>query len=267
MLFPGGENISEIVKDKLTTTLNYVVKRHTKIILDSLGIGWNEFLHDACMELLKRHDAKVFLEIEFAEQNEKLANIRTSARETEENIQNIQNKIVEFKELPTLKISSLTTNQPNDANSILNPLRIALFEPYKIAIYKHSQSNSLSRLDLKRFELDGDFKNKKDVLKALREYISIHETEIENDGQAKLLEDEPDIETIRSRLFNRHEWAITNHMSKNLAVKDLNSIQSIMENGKFANMTDAVQWVEKTFDDLVKSNTRPNLNQKNLNRN
>ena len=162
MFFLGGENI----KERLTTTLDYTVKQNMEIVMDEIGIKWIHFIHDSCIEFLKKHDANTYLKIKFAEQNETLAQMRTSTREMEESIKKLQYQIVEYNKLPQLE------NRPDiKTKDEFEDVREQYFNKNKEFIMQRFEEGRPHDLSFKNFIITGSFKTERDALAWTKERV------------------------------------------------------------------------------------------------
>lgn len=149
----------EIIKDKLTTTLDRVVKKKTEIILDKLGLGWTDVLLHASMELLKEHDPKAYFEQKYREEEEKLILDRTSVRNREENLQKIQHDIVELNELPESDNDVVYTKVDTFADE-----KEEFYQKHKQSILKQFANGTESNLNFKTMIIRCNFKNEREAI-------------------------------------------------------------------------------------------------------
>ena len=164
-------------------------------------------------------------------------------------IEQLEKELKETKVLRTSLPSIIVPNSDITAKTLLNPMRLELFAAYASEISKRDKSNTLSMLNLKHFVLDGSFKDKKEVVEAMREYARHHipiEKTIESEPKTIDITDltKKEIVEIRQRLWNKSAIGIRRAIRDGGTIMDFYKIDEIIKNGFFDSDDQILSWVQ-----------------------
>lgn len=164
-------------------------------------------------------------------------------------IEQLEKELKETKVLRKSLPSIIVPDSDITTKSLLNNIRLALFDVYKVEISKRNKSNTLSMLDLKRFVLDGSFKDKKEVIEAMREYAKDYpciEKTVKIEFKTTNLSGKQ-IEYRRQQVWIVWGKEIKKAISSGTEVSEIKNIDMFAQNALFDDNEEMSAWIQVQF--------------------
>lgn len=164
-------------------------------------------------------------------------------------IEQLEKELKETKVLRKSLPSIIVSDSDITSKTLLNPMRLELFAAHASEISKRDKSNTLSMLNLKHFVLDGSFKDKKEVVEAMREYARHYiPTEKTIKSEPKIIDrtdlTEKEIVEIRQRLWTKSAIGIRRAIRDGGTIMDFYKIDEVIKNGFFDSDDQILSWVQ-----------------------